>query len=79
VVLRVSRPPVNLALTVPDDILEWFVSVSNSETSGTVEDWVDYYDDPRAQLQAEMASEIISFARNLADRPLRFSGSSDRG
>jgi hypothetical protein len=61
VVLRVSRPPVNLVLTVPDNVFEWFVSVSNSETGGTVEDWVDHYGAPRAQLQAEMASEVLSF------------------
>lgn len=38
----------NLVLTVPDDVFEWFVSVSNSETGGTVEDWVDHYGVPRA-------------------------------
>jgi hypothetical protein len=73
VVLRVLKPPVNLVLTVPDNVFEWFVSVSNSETGGTVEDWVDHYGAPGAQLQAEMSSEVLSFARNLLDRPLRFS------
>ena len=72
-VLRVSRPPVNLVLTVPDNVFEWFVSVSNSETGGTIEDWADHYGAPREQLQAEMASEVLSFARNVVGRHLRFS------
>jgi hypothetical protein len=42
-------------------------------TGGTVEDWVDHYGAPRAQLRTEMPSEVLSFALNVVGRHLRFS------
>ena len=40
--------------------------------------WADHYGAPRAQLQAEMASEVLSFARNVVGRHLRFSETKDK-
>lgn len=69
-VLELSRHGIVVKVTVPDEVLEWFVDVEE----GDVHDWWDYtgYDDtPADQLAEEMTADIAIFVGWLLTRKLR--------
>jgi hypothetical protein len=72
-VLRVTRNDVIVTLTVPRDVLEWFVDVADA--AGVVtSDWCDYegYDDtPRELLHNDMATDVEQFLVAITSRPIR--------
>lgn len=72
-VLRVTRNDVVVTLTVPRDVLEWFVNVADAVGEVT-SDWCDYegYDDtPRELLHEEMATDVEQFLLAITSRPIR--------
>jgi len=75
VALLHRRDEILVTVTVPRDVLEWFVEVSDEYRS--VSDWWDYkgYDDtPSDELEHAMATDLASFIDRLESRPLRVRG-----
>ena len=73
-VLEVKRGRMTIRVTVPNNVLEFFVDVLDGATV-VVQYWWDYegYDDtPREELAQSMASDINEFVANLLDRDIRF-------
>jgi hypothetical protein len=73
--LTIDRAEARILVTVPREVLEWFVDATCVATSRKVSDWCDYrgYDDtPEEELAVEMARDVRAFVRALIERPLRF-------
>ncbi len=74
-VMTVQREDFEVEITVPHEILEWFVSVSQAESDNHVQDWCDYtgYDaTPIDSLADDMAGDLRTFINALLERPTRF-------
>ena len=72
-VLEAKRGGLTIRVTVPDDVLEWFVDVVDG-TAVVLQDWWDYegYDDtPKEALAQSMASDIDDFLVKLLERDIR--------
>ena len=72
-ILEISRCGLILRITVPDEVLEWFVEVVDGGAA-IAEDWCDYegYDDlPRSELAQTMVNEVHEFVSSLLERDLR--------
>ena len=72
-VLEAKRDSVTIRVTVPKDVLEWFVDAAEDGIVA-MQDWFDYegYDDtPRQQLARQMASDVDQFVTNLLNRNVR--------
>ncbi|MCP5021088.1 MAG: hypothetical protein GY930_04855 [bacterium] len=74
-VMTVRRDCIEVEITVPYRVLEWFVSVRQAESGNHVEDWCDYtgYDAaPIDSLADDMADDLRTFINALLERPIRF-------
>lgn len=70
-----SRPDISVAITIPDEVLEWFVEVTQLDQV-IATDWCDYvgYDDtPPPDLGRDMANDIDRFVKSLLGCELRVS------
>ena len=73
-VMSFIRSGLIIEVTVPFDVLEWFINVSNSDGSASMGWWCDYcgYDKtPLAELASRMASDIDKLVSGLGKRQLR--------
>jgi len=80
--LRVVRDGVAIRVTVASEPVEWYVDVEELSTRTRVHDWCDYlgYDDtPIAELERDMATEVLEFVDGLFLRKLRFVRRGRRG
>jgi hypothetical protein len=73
-ILRIRRPPdLVFDVTVPHDVLEWFVDARDN--SGSIwSEWADYYPtdgETRGQLLVDMASDIERFVTVLMNSEVR--------
>ena len=72
-VLNLERGGITIKVTVPFDVLEWFVDVMDGQTV-VVHEWADYegYDDtPKEELARSMESEVEEFVSKLINRDIR--------
>lgn len=72
-ILDVKRAGLVVRVTVPMDVLEWFVDVHDGDTV-VAHDWWDYegYDDkPTEKLAGYMTRDIKEFVVKLLDRDIR--------
>lgn len=72
--MRLHNSGFSIEITVPFDVLEWFINVSNMECATSVNWWCDYcgYNKtPQKELVSEMASDIDRIVCGLATRRLR--------
>jgi hypothetical protein len=73
-VLTIRRDNLSVLVTIPKDVLEWFVDARDDPTGRSVHDWCDYvgYDEtPIDVLTADMAEDVQRFVEQLLKRPLR--------
>lgn len=73
---RLRASGIEVVITVPRNVLEWWVEAMEGECR--VQDWCDYegYDStPRDQLEKDMRADVLSFFTATTTRPLRFSNS----
>ncbi len=71
--LELARDGVMVRVTVPDNVLEWFVDVTESDCV-VAQDWADYegYDDtPPEALAVSMTEDIAEFLEKLLQCDLR--------
>jgi hypothetical protein len=74
VALSFHRAGLQVTVTVPISVLEWFVEASDRSSGASVEDWCDYegYDStPAEQLDREMADDVEKFVARLLRSELR--------
>jgi hypothetical protein len=74
IVLSLSRPELLVVVTVPLEVLEWFVEASDPTNGSRVQDWCDYegYDSTATeQLDRDMADDVEHFVDRLLRRELR--------
>ena len=71
--LDLTRGGVTVRVTVPDDVLEWFVDVLEGNAL-VAQDWMDYQgygDTPQEALAQSMTSDISEFLEKLLQCDLR--------
>ena len=71
--LVLRRDQVTVTVTVPHEVLEWFVEIGDDD-GHAAEDWVDYagFDDtPPGQLSQNMANDLREFLLAITSRSLR--------
>jgi hypothetical protein len=76
--LKVTHERIEVRLTVPTDVLEWFADATDLETGFRAQDWCDYegYDDtPNEQLDRDMEEDVMAFVSGLLTSNLRFQAS----
>jgi hypothetical protein len=74
VVLVLDRLGIQVTVTVPTNVLEWWVEAASGAAGLCVKDWCDYqgYDSaPWAQLDLDMAADVTQFVAGLLNRELR--------
>lgn len=79
--LEYRQPGITVRITVPDEVLEWFVDVLDGAATVVVQDWSDYdgYSSPSRERCAElMASDIVEFISNLLSRDIRMTVAKER-
>lgn len=64
-VLVIGVKDATLELTVPDGVLEWSVTLRDSDGLEVLSDWMDHYGGPQAELELEMREEICSFVESV--------------
>jgi len=72
--LHVRQDSIEVVVTVPKSVHEWFVEATDASTGTRVEDWSDYdgYDSSSAEtLDAEMAEDVSRFVKRLLAGELR--------
>lgn len=75
ILCQLQREAVDVTLTIPHHLLEWFIDARQAGGPQHVQDWCDYagYDDsPTEQLAQEMKAEVLAFIHAALSRPLRF-------
>src|SRR5690349_9875465 len=73
--LHVRRNELEVVVTVPKTVREWFVEATDAITGARTEDWCDYdgYDSTAAErLDQDMAEEVVLFVQRLLSSDLRF-------
>src|SRR5690349_11779386 len=73
--LKLVRGDIEVRVVVPVGVLEWFVDVERSSSGSRASDWCDYqgYDNtPVAELERDMAEEVVAFVNQLIARDLRY-------
>ena len=73
--LRVIRQEIEVTVTLPESVLEWFVHVRSLKTGSSCSDWIDYqrYDNGSvAENEQEMCDDVMSFVTQLLARDLRY-------
>ncbi len=81
VILLIRRDTLEVTVTVPTTVREWFVEANDSANDARVEDWCDYdgYDaSSLAEIEHNMATEVLYFVERLLSRELRL-GVDERG
>lgn len=72
--LHVRRNELEVVVTVPKTVREWFVEATDATTGARTEDWCDYdgYDSTAPErLDQDMAEEVALFVQRLLDSDLR--------
>jgi hypothetical protein len=72
--LHVRSNEVEVVVTVPKSVREWFVEASDPATGARIEDWCDYdgYDfRPEERLDQDMADDVSLFVQRLLSSDLR--------
>jgi hypothetical protein len=73
--LEVIRQEIEVTVTVPESVLEWFVSVRSLKTGSSCSDWIDYegYNNSSvSENEQEMCDDVMSFVTQLLERDLRY-------
>jgi hypothetical protein len=73
--LHVRRNELEVVVTVPKMVREWFVEATDATTGARIEDWCDYdgYDSTASErLDQDMAEEVTLFVERLLGSDLRF-------
>ncbi|HTU67508.1 MAG TPA: hypothetical protein VMF52_16280 [Steroidobacteraceae bacterium] len=73
--LRLKRGTLEVVVTVPKSVREWFVEATDASSGARTEDWCDYdgYDSTSEQSRdLEMAQDVALFVEGLLGRDLRF-------
>jgi len=75
-VIRAAKPGgMVFEITVPHDVLEWFVTIKQAPAGRKIwSDWMDYYavkGETEAELQADMARDIERFVEQLLAATVR--------
>ena len=73
--LTLVRGDIEVRVTVPENLLEWFVDAKPRGARSGASDWFDYegYDEtPFAALEQDMAEEMSAFVDQLIERDLRY-------
>lgn len=52
-------------ITVPHNVLEWFIVVRDADGVEVLSDWMDHYHGTRADLEREMREEICNLTEEL--------------
>ena len=70
-----KEPNLSIEVAVPENVLEWVVTVKDSKTGREIlSDWMDHYslkDETQEQLESERLEEIMSFLKAIVDSSLR--------
>lgn len=72
--VRVTKAGIEVVVTVPHTVLEWYVDAMDAGAGREWHEWFDYegYDStPRADLDAAMASDVRAFVSAVVERDLR--------
>lgn len=75
VLCRLRSGAVEVTLTIPHQVLEWWIEARQAGERHHVQDWCDYagYDDSSEELLAkEMKADVLAFVDAAMSRPLRF-------
>lgn len=73
--LKLVRGDIEVRVLIPESVLEWFVDAERIASGSRASDWCDYegYDDtPAAELEREMAEEVVTLVDQLIERDLRY-------
>jgi len=73
--LHVRRNELEIVVTVPKTVREWFVEATDASTGARTEDWCDYdgYDSSTPErLDLTMAEDVALFVHRLLTSDLRF-------
>jgi hypothetical protein len=73
--LTLVRGDIEVRVTVPENVLEWFVEAKRRSARSGASDWFDYegYDEtPFPALENDMAEEMTAFVDQLIERDLRY-------
>lgn len=73
--LRIKHETIEVVVTVPKTVREWFVEATDASTGTRTEDWCDYdgYDSSSpARLDQEMAEDVSRFVQQLLGSELKF-------
>src|SRR4051812_42763284 len=79
--LALRKPPLTISITVPLEVFEWYVDVTEPSTRLEAHDWYDYagYESKRDEdLDREMAQDLAEFLGNILERPLRMRASGNK-
>ena len=71
----VRRNELEVVVTVPKTVREWFVEATDATTGARTEDWCDYngYDSSSSErLDKDMAEDVALFVQRLLSCDLRF-------
>lgn len=74
VLLKVKRGTLEVVVTVPRTVREWFVEATDVASGARAEDWCDYdgYDDSSEQSRdLDMAEDVSRFVERLLSRELK--------
>jgi len=75
VLLKLKRGTLEIVVTVPRTVREWFVEATDVASGARTEDWCDYdgYDDSSEQSRdLDMAEDVSRFVERLLSRELKF-------
>ena len=68
----ISKGDFTCEITIPKTCFEWFAAVKrNNDQQEVWSDWMEHYDQPREQLDQEMAESISSFIDRVIDSELK--------
>ncbi len=74
VLLQVRQGTLEVVVTVPRSVREWFVNASDVESGASAGDWCDYdgYDASGIECRdADMAKDVLDFVNRLLSRELK--------
>jgi hypothetical protein len=70
--IKIDASPLSVEVMVPDDVLEWFVAVSDSTGREIYSEWCDHFPDQGDEdLNAEMTASVRAFISAIRPGCLR--------
>lgn len=66
--LRTLNKPFSIKITLPNNLLEWFIEILVINGQKITSTWVDHYGDTNEKLVAEMRDEIYDFINAISTK-----------